>query len=494
PCTGNVAMCQRYTLEGEETPRKAFDAQAHIRWEVIPILRDWRSQQCEGSNLAIPSPRGSGLREDTDKALSAKGGWETQRKMFKQPTYSVSFNNGYPRKGIGNNISGYHLLSDLKLNNQKHVSYLLISPLNSKVLLQQGERIQIELKGKNFPDLGSNGQAVKLTFMTLTRDKPLGMEQFGTQLINQLETRGYMQPSTMKLTSVHLTKKPDMPKTDWACDRDYCRHACMEGWEWLRAVTHLKRGPNASPEKGLHGQNPTSVTALAGSGNSGGLRCQDRVSTPGEVDIKAPALYKPDPEGEAAEGLNRSLGILVLACNRSRPEDGLRVFIFSLAPESLKAGAHQSAAPEPTTTHTITTITIITTLTPRTPCSTSPSSSALPRAKERRRTESINSAFAELRECIPNVPADTKLSKIKTLRLATSYIAYLMDVLAKDAQAGDPEAFKAELKKADGGRESKRKRELQQHEGFPPALGPGEKRIKGRTGWPQQVWALELNQ
>ncbi|EHH26964.1 hypothetical protein EGK_17055, partial [Macaca mulatta] len=112
--------------------------------------------------------------------------------------------------------------------------------------------------------------------------------------------------------------------------------------------------------------------------------------------------------------------------------------------------------------------------------------------KERRRTESINSAFAELRECIPNVPADTKLSKIKTLRLATSYIAYLMDVLAKDAQSGDPEAFKAELKKADGGRESKRKR--QQHEGFPPALGPGEKRIKGRTGWPQQVWALELNQ
>lgn len=54
--------------------------------------------------------------------------------------------------------------------------------------------------------------------------------------------------------------------------------------------------------------------------------------------------------------------------------------------------------------------------------------------KERRRTQSINNAFAELRECIPNVPADTKLSKIKTLRLATSYIAYLMEVLhAEDA-------------------------------------------------------------
>lgn len=32
--------------------------------------------------------------------------------------------------------------------------------------------------------------------------------------------------------------------------------------------------------------------------------------------------------------------------------------------------------------------------------------------KERRRTQSINNAFADLRDCIPNVPADTKLSKI----------------------------------------------------------------------------------
>lgn len=33
--------------------------------------------------------------------------------------------------------------------------------------------------------------------------------------------------------------------------------------------------------------------------------------------------------------------------------------------------------------------------------------------KERRRTMSINNAFADLRDCIPNVPADTKLSKSK---------------------------------------------------------------------------------
>lgn len=32
--------------------------------------------------------------------------------------------------------------------------------------------------------------------------------------------------------------------------------------------------------------------------------------------------------------------------------------------------------------------------------------------KERRRTQSINNAYADLRDCIPNVPADTKLSKV----------------------------------------------------------------------------------
>ncbi|XP_067319764.1 heart- and neural crest derivatives-expressed protein 1 [Anolis sagrei] len=126
-----------------------------------------------------------------------------------------------------------------------------------------------------------------------------------------------------------------------------------------------------------------------------------------------------------------------------------------------------------------------------------------PPRKERRRTESLNSAFAELRECIPNVPADTKLSKIKTLRLATSYIAYLMEVLAKDGPlaAGAEAGFKAELKKAEprhhdpAAGPAKRKREAQPPEAvFAPSLSHGEKRLKGRTGWPQQVWALELNQ
>ena len=54
--------------------------------------------------------------------------------------------------------------------------------------------------------------------------------------------------------------------------------------------------------------------------------------------------------------------------------------------------------------------------------------------KERRRTQNINVAFAELRRCIPNVPQDTKLSKIRTLRLATSYIGYLQEVLKHETR------------------------------------------------------------
>jgi hypothetical protein len=68
--------------------------------------------------------------------------------------------------------------------------------------------------------------------------------------------------------------------------------------------------------------------------------------------------------------------------------------------------------------------------------------------KERRRTQSINSAFANLRDCIPNVPADTKLSKIKTLRLATSYIAYLLELLDGPSETSYKllsEGFRADL-------------------------------------------------
>ena len=41
----------------------------------------------------------------------------------------------------------------------------------------------------------------------------------------------------------------------------------------------------------------------------------------------------------------------------------------------------------------------------------------------------IFQAYNTLRNRIPNVPADTKLSKIKTLRYATNYIKYLDSIL-----------------------------------------------------------------
>ncbi|CAM1304752.1 HAND2 (predicted) [Pycnogonum litorale] len=129
--------------------------------------------------------------------------------------------------------------------------------------------------------------------------------------------------------------------------------------------------------------------------------------------------------------------------------------------------------------------------------------------KERRRTVSINSAFADLRDCIPNVPSDTKLSKIKTLRLATSYISYLMDILAKDDPSSVPEeGFKAEIHKSkiiskedrtpNRKYSSQRTSEYHQNSMFMDVTGCGtmekDKKSKGRTGWPQHVWALELNQ
>lgn len=50
-------------------------------------------------------------------------------------------------------------------------------------------------------------------------------------------------------------------------------------------------------------------------------------------------------------------------------------------------------------------------------------------ARERARTHSVNVAFSALRTHIPTEPANRKLSKIETLRLAVSYIAHLETVL-----------------------------------------------------------------
>ncbi|XP_053926704.1 transcription factor 15-like isoform X2 [Cuculus canorus] len=50
-------------------------------------------------------------------------------------------------------------------------------------------------------------------------------------------------------------------------------------------------------------------------------------------------------------------------------------------------------------------------------------------ARERHRTHSVNSAFGALRRLIPTRPADRRLSKVETLRLASSYISHLANVL-----------------------------------------------------------------
>uniref|UniRef100_A0A0N5ATM7 BHLH domain-containing protein n=1 Tax=Syphacia muris TaxID=451379 RepID=A0A0N5ATM7_9BILA len=49
--------------------------------------------------------------------------------------------------------------------------------------------------------------------------------------------------------------------------------------------------------------------------------------------------------------------------------------------------------------------------------------------KERRRNEEMNIAYACLQRCVPHIPSDQRLPKIKTLRLALRYIQHLQNVL-----------------------------------------------------------------
>ncbi|XP_072307935.1 transcription factor 15-like [Eucyclogobius newberryi] len=50
-------------------------------------------------------------------------------------------------------------------------------------------------------------------------------------------------------------------------------------------------------------------------------------------------------------------------------------------------------------------------------------------AQERHRAQNVNTMFSALRTLIPTEPTDRKLSKIETLRLASSYISHLANVL-----------------------------------------------------------------
>ncbi|XP_061631712.1 transcription factor 15 [Phyllopteryx taeniolatus] len=61
-------------------------------------------------------------------------------------------------------------------------------------------------------------------------------------------------------------------------------------------------------------------------------------------------------------------------------------------------------------------------------------------ARERDRTHSVNTAFTTLRTLIPTEPADRKLSKVETLRLACSYISHLSNVLMLGEEKRDGQA------------------------------------------------------
>lgn len=50
-------------------------------------------------------------------------------------------------------------------------------------------------------------------------------------------------------------------------------------------------------------------------------------------------------------------------------------------------------------------------------------------ARERRRMNSLNVAFDRLRQVVPSIGDDRKLSKYETLQMAQSYIAALNDLL-----------------------------------------------------------------
>jgi len=60
--------------------------------------------------------------------------------------------------------------------------------------------------------------------------------------------------------------------------------------------------------------------------------------------------------------------------------------------------------------------------------------------RERTRMRVLSRAFIKLKTSLPWVPSDTKLSKLDTLKLATSYISYLTKIL-EDDELNTPEVI-----------------------------------------------------
>lgn len=92
--------------------------------------------------------------------------------------------------------------------------------------------------------------------------------------------------------------------------------------------------------------------------------------------------------------------------------------------------------------------------------------------RERMRMHSLNDAFEQLREVIPHVKMERKLSKIETLTLAKNYIMALTNVICEMRGDEKPYTFlDAECSEESGGRE-----ELEQNNNslYQANLEPGQ--------------------
>ncbi|KAM4625031.1 transcription factor 15-like [Polymixia lowei] len=81
-------------------------------------------------------------------------------------------------------------------------------------------------------------------------------------------------------------------------------------------------------------------------------------------------------------------------------------------------------------------------------------------ARERDRTQNVNTAFTALRTLIPTEPVDRKLSKIETLRLASSYISHLANVLVLGDGRADGQPCLGAVYSAHGDGEAKQPRTI----------------------------------
>ena len=66
-------------------------------------------------------------------------------------------------------------------------------------------------------------------------------------------------------------------------------------------------------------------------------------------------------------------------------------------------------------------------------------------AVRKRSTIAVNNPFATLHTQIPNLPPDTNLSKIRTLRLAIRYIKFLMEILEERDQETISNSFETNI-------------------------------------------------